>query len=89
MIAFTVWKMHGRRNKGGPGGPRGGGSWILAIPFPSKRRIFLCVPLIFGPSAGTGFEDAPHAYYYSTPCSLQDSSIGSEDASFLIRFLEL
>ena len=87
MIAFTVWKMHGRWNKGGPVGPSGG--LLFAIYFSSKRRIFLCVPPIFGPSAGTGFEDAPHAYYYSTPCSLQDSSIGSEDASFLIRFLEL
>ena len=25
MIAFTVWKMHGRRNKGGPVGFKGGG----------------------------------------------------------------
>ena len=67
----------------------GGSTWIKAIPFPLKRRNFYVFPPIFGPSAGTGFEDAPPAYYYSTPCSLQDSSIGSEDASFLIRFLEL
>ena len=45
MIAFTVWKMHGWWRKEGPWGPRkGGGEGVLAIPFPSKRCIFLCVP---------------------------------------------
>ena len=91
MIDDSVYRLEDAwpAEQRGPWGSMVGFTWILAIPFPSKRLIFLCVSPIFGPSVGIGFEEAPPAYYYSTPCSLQDSSIGSEDASFLIRFLEL
>ena len=65
------------------------GGYFLQYLFLRNVVYFFVFPLYLDLSAGNGFEDAPPAYYYSTPCSLQDSSIGSEDASFLIRFLEL
>ena len=84
-----AWPAEQRGPWGSKGGPGGGVLGFWQYLFLRNVVYFFVFPLYLDLSAGNGFEDAPPAYYYSTPCSLQDSSIGSEDASFLIRFLEL